>query len=172
MLLTASICKTCAIPLFLRSRSLSHCQAVGMTFWPWSVHRHHARGRVDSRDFGGLPPGLLPPAALRRCAAAALDGPVRDAAVLVSLLPHRLHPAAGCQHGEQPAHMLSALTYTRILSLSNFVNVWVHYRPSTTSVFLTIQSSRLLWLKRTISWPTGKLHYMHLNHYLGSPIDF
>lgn len=39
---------------------------------------------------------------------------------------------------------------------SNFVTVWVSFRPFTTSVFLTIQSSQLLWLKPIISQLTGK----------------
>lgn len=43
---------------------------------------------------------------------------------------------------------------------SNFVTVWVSFRPFTTSVFLTIQSSQLLWLKPIISQLTGKKHYL------------
>lgn len=151
-----------------------------MTFWPWPVPRRHAWGRSDCRDCGCLPPGLLPPAALWRFAAAALDGPVRDAAVLVSLLPYRLHPATWCQHGSRPldisffSPLLSSFTYIYIymLSLPKFLNVWVSFRQSTTSVFITIQSSQVLWLKRTMSWLTGKWHYMPLKHYLGLPWDF
>lgn len=97
----SSICTMCTRPSFVFSCSLSHCQAISMTFWPRCVHRHHAWGRSDCRDCGRLLPGLLPPPALWRFAAAALDGPVRDAAVLVSLLPHHLHPATWCQHGIQ-----------------------------------------------------------------------
>lgn len=171
--------KMCTRPLCVFSCSLSHCQAVSMTFWPRPVHRHHAYawGRFDCRDCRRLPPGLLPPAALWRFAAAALDGPVRDAAVLVSLLPHRLHPATWCQHGKGPLdissffpHLLSSLIHIYILP--NVVNVCISFRLSTTSVFLTTQSSQFLWLKRTISWLTGKWHCMYLNLCLGLPIDF
>lgn len=51
------------------------------------------------RGCSRLPFGPLPPPALWRFAGAAADGPLRNAAVLVSLLPHRLHPATRCQHG-------------------------------------------------------------------------
>lgn len=56
---------------------------------------------------GRLLLGLLPPPALWRFAEAAVDGPVRDAALLVPLLPHRLHPAPWCQHGMKPLHVVS-----------------------------------------------------------------
>lgn len=63
---------------------------------------HHEWCCAGRRGRGRLLLGALPPAALRRPAETAADGPAGHAAGLVPVLPHRLHPAAGCQHGMKP----------------------------------------------------------------------
>ncbi len=53
---------------------------------------------------GGVLPRALPAPQIWRFSQAASDGPVRHPPRLVPVLPHRLHPPAGRQHGE-PLHV-------------------------------------------------------------------
>lgn len=79
-----------------------HVQSGRMTSWPLPVTCHYEWCCAGCCGGCCFLLGLLPPAALWRLAEAAEAGPVRDAAVLVPLLPHRLHPATWCQHGIKP----------------------------------------------------------------------
>lgn len=73
--------------------------------WPLDIHLficHYEWCCAGCRGCCCFLLGLLPSAALWRFAEAAVDGSARDVAVLVPLLPHRLHPATWCQHGMKP----------------------------------------------------------------------
>lgn len=58
------------------------------------------RGGARHRDRGGVFLGAVPASPIWRLQEAAAHGAVRHAAGLVPVLPHRLHPASGRQHGQ------------------------------------------------------------------------
>ena len=91
---------------------VSVCVSVSLpSVSPWGLDacvliHHYEWGCTGCCGRGCFPLGPLPPPALWRSAEAAADGPVGDAAVLVPLLPHRLHPATWRQHGMKPLQLL------------------------------------------------------------------